>query len=403
MNNFVVRAHTSFVGQLGYNAHARDFFTALSYKIPLRIRNFTIGSNWVGLGPMNSNGRYNDPFQKELYLTEYQRKLLYMQSLYCDDRYIDICDSEINDGLSFFEQHSSKNIIDIILNETNHKYFYSVDKYKGVKIAYNVWESTRYDDNFFEILKKYDQFWCPSEWQKQCTINQGYPAEKIFVVPEAVDGNLFKPDYFNYNLNMYKDNRFKFILIGRWEYRKSTKEIIETFIKTFQKNEPVDLILAVDNADYAFDGMKTTEERLARFNLKDDRLKILNFLPILDYINYLKNGHVYLSCSRSEGWGIPLIEAIACGTPAIYSDCSGQLEFAKGKGHPVKIAGEKPMPKGVGNYYEPDFEDLSKVMRDVYINYWKYKEKALRDSEIVRTLFSWENAANKAVKILNEI
>ena len=43
------------------------------------------------------------------------------------------------------------------------------------------------------------------------------------------------------------DGRFKFFLAGRWDYRKSTKEIIETFLTTFDKNEPVDLIVSIDN------------------------------------------------------------------------------------------------------------------------------------------------------------
>jgi len=94
---------------------------------------------------------------------------------------------------------------------------------------------------------------------------------------------------------------------------------------------------------------------------------------------------------------------MACGTPSIYSNCSGQLEFATGKGHPVKIVGEKPIPGGIGNYYEPDFNDLSKVMRDVYTNYWEYKNKALKDSEVIRKQFSWDNSANKAFDIITEI
>ena len=401
MNNFI-QGHTSFIGQTGYNAHARDFFTALSFKTPLRIRNFTVGKTWNGLGPINSNGKYNDPHSKETYITEYQKKLINIQTLYCGigskDRYgSGLCDHEINDGII------NQPNIDLILSETNHHYYHCLDKYKGFKIAYNVWESTKYEDAFFEILKKFDQFWCPSKWQKQCIINQGFPANKVFVVPEAVDGTIFTPEFFNYNLEMYKDNRFKFILFGRWEYRKATTEIINAFLKTFKSEEPVDLILAVDNADYAVDGMKTTEERLNHYNFKDDRLKILHFVNRQDYINYLRNGHVFLSCSRSEGFNLPLIESMACGTPSIYSNCSAQLEFAEGKGHPVKIIGEKPIPNSVGNYYEPDFEDLSKVMRDVYTNYWKYKKKALEDSELIRTQFSWENAANKAFDILKNI
>lgn len=403
MNNYFIKANTSLIGQTGYNAHARDFFTALSKKIPLTIKNFTVGKTWCGLGNKLNNGRYSDPHKNESYLTDYQRNMISEQTLYCSNdtpgKYgIGLCDYNIND--EFISKYDK---IDIILNETNHHYFNCIDKYDGFKIAYNVWESTKYDKHFFDLLKKYDQFWCPSEWQKECIINQGYPSDKVFVVPEAVDGNTFKPEYFNYDINMYKDNRFKFVMFGRWEYRKATKEIIETFLKTFTVDDPVDLILAVDNSDYANDGMKTTEERLNFYKINDSRLKILHFVEREDYVKYLKNGHVFLSCSRSEGWGLPLCESMACGTPSIYSNCSGQLEFAEGKGHPVKILCEKQVPNGVGNYYEPDFDDLSKVMKDVYINYWKYKEKAIKESEIIRNEFSWEKAADKAIKILNNI
>lgn len=393
MENFFIKGHTSFVGLTGYNAHARDFFTALSYLTPLKIRNFTVGKSWTGLG-QQINGKYEDPHKNEPYLTEYQRSLISTQTLHCNEGF---CDYEIN---NIDADYTNKQIVNLVLSETNHYYYNCLDKYEGIKIAYNVWESTKYDDIFFEKLKKFDQVWCPSEWQRQCIIKQGIKSDKVFVVPEAVDSKVFTPDFFSYDLDLYKDNRFKFLLIGRWEYRKATKEIIETFLKTFSKEEPVDLILFVDNADYSNDGMKTTEERLKHFNINDDRLKIVNFLKRPDYVKYLRNGHVFLSCSRSEGWNLPLIEAMACGTPSIYSNCSAQLEFAKDKGHPVKIIGEKSVPNSVGNYYEPDFNDLSKVMRDIYINYWKYKEIALKESQIIRTNFSWKNSANIAYQIL---
>ena len=42
-------------------------------------------------------------------------------------------------------------------------------------------------------------------------------------------------------------------------------------------------------------------------------------------------------------------------------------------------------------------------MRDVYVNYWKYKGEALKESEIIRNKFSWENSANIAYNILKDI
>ena len=89
---------------------------------------------------------------------------------------------------------------------------------------------------------------------------------------------------------------------------------------------------------------------------------------------------------------------MACGTVSIYSNCSGQLEFAEGKGIPVDIIGERSARESSynhfnnypGNYYEPDFQDLSKKMRLVYENYDSYKEKSIEESEEIRTNFSWK-------------
>jgi len=406
-----IKVHTSFVGTTGYNAHSRDFFTQLSKLVNLKIRNFTCGDSWQGLN--------EDPHSGEIYLTDYQKHLMGEQTVINNKG--KFYDTEIYDGMSDFQDYD----IDLVLNETNHHYFYDFNKFKGkFKIAYNVWESTRQPEDFFKYLLKFDQLWVPSEWQKQVSIEQGFPAEKVFVVPEAVESKIFFPDKNVKILPEYKDDRFKFLIFGRWDYRKSTKELIQTFLSTFNKNEPVDLIMSVDNP-YSVDGMKTTQERLDKYDFNDPRIKFLEFPNRENYIEYLKNGHVFLSCARSEGWNLPLIEALACGTPSIYSNWGAQLQFADGKGHPVKIIGEctvgnvetyglgKPRSDDSfgessdvslpGNYCEPDFDDLSKVMRDVYTHYWEYKGKAIRDSKVVIDEFSWENAAIKAEKILNNI
>lgn len=405
-----IKVHTSFVGKTGYNAHSRDFFTALSKIVDIGIRNFTVGDTWEGLR--------EDPHQGEKYLTEYQKSLMIEQTVMNNEG--EFYDVEIYNGNKEFEEYD----IDLILNETNHHYFYDFSKFKGkFKIAYNVWESTRQPQHFFDCLLKFDQLWVPSEWQKQVSIEQGYPEDKVFVVPEAVESKMFFPDKNKIVLPEYNDNHFKFLLFGRFDYRKSTKEIIQTFLKTFNKSEPVDLICSIENP-YSVDSLKTTDERLEAYGLKDSRIKILKFPPREDYINYLKNGHVFLSCARSEGWNLPLIEALACGIPCIYSGWGAQLQFASGKGHPVKIIGERPVGNSEtyglgkpsadethgnvsesipGNYCEPDFNDLSKVIRDVYTNYWEYKGRALKDSEKVRTEYSWENAAIKAKSILDDL
>ena len=382
-----IYAHGSYIGTTGYNNHTRDFFRELSKYSEIKVRNFTVGNSWDGLS--------STPHDGEPYLNEVDKSLLYQQRLWVADGKME--DFKIYESSEKEFRHD----FNIVLNETNHHLYY--DKYIGPKIAYNVWESTRQPDNFFNQLLKFDEIWVPSEWQRECTIEQGADPDKVKVVPEGVDVHTFYPEKVE-PLEEYRDDRFKFLLMGRWDYRKSTKEIIETFLSTFSPEEPIDLIVSIDNMwGEEMDGFKTTEERLQNYSLTDPRIKIIHFPSREDYIKYLKTGHVFVSCARSEGWNLPLIEAMACGAPSIYSECCAQMEFAKGKGIPVKIIGEKPANKNnygrytmselPGNYYEPDFGHLSKVMRDAYENYDLYKEKALVESSDLRDKFSWEVVA----------
>jgi autotransporter strand-loop-strand O-heptosyltransferase len=370
--------HGSYIGTTGYNQHTRDFLRHLSKHCELKVRNFTVGKTWKGYS--------ETPHDEEPYINNVDKKILYQQILWNNDGSRTDYPIYPTKNKDFFHD------LNIVLCETDHHIFY--DNYIGPKIAYNVWESTLQPEHFFNKLLEYDELWVPSKWQKEVTVKQGYPEEKIRVVPEGVDIHTFFPEKVTHPLT---SDRFTFFLAGRWDYRKSIKEIIETFLKTFNNDEPVDLIVSVDNP-FSNDGLNTTEERLEFYGLNDERIKVLHFPPRNEYIDILKSTSVFVSCARSEGWNLPLIESMACGTVSIYSNCSGQLEFAENKGIPVNIIGEKPSKEGtynhfnnnVGNYYEPDFEHLSEQMRYSYENWYTLKQQALKDSDEIRKNFSWE-------------
>jgi len=391
MNRVKIFGHGSYIGTTGYNYHTRHFFRELYKHFDVKFRNFTIGNSWKGYNSTPHNG--------EPYLNDVDKDILHQQILFGPNN--SRSDYPIYpDG----KDHTSHDL-NIVLCETNHYVFY--DNYVGPKIAYNVWESTLQPQDFFNKLLEFDELWVPSKWQKDVTIKQGYPSDKIKVVPEGVGHEFFPNPQVKHKLT--SDGRFKFFLAGRWDYRKSTKEIIKSFIETFDKDEPVDLIISVDNP-FSNDGLKTTEERLKRYGLTDKRIKVLHFPSRNDYIDILKSCDAFVSCARSEGWNIPLMEAMACGVPSIYSNCSGQLEFAEGLGIPVSIIGEKPVSDSdynhfntsVGNYYEPDFNDLKLKLRDVYTNHKKYKQKSLKESKIIRDNFSWEKVGEIAVDTIND-
>jgi autotransporter strand-loop-strand O-heptosyltransferase len=386
-----VRAHTCYLGHTGYASHAREFFRNLSKHVELRVRNYTWDS---------------DP----TYLNDIDFKIIDKITLSTPEG--NYHDFPITYSFPQFHWANANRDftpdVDIVLMDMNHYYFYEEYKSK-IKIAYTVWESTEIPSNFFNCLLKFDYLWVATQWHKDVIVNQGYPEERVFVVNEGVSNEFFGDVDIPSKVNEeYKDGRFKFLFFGRWDYRKAVPEIIDSFLKAFPNNEPVDLILSADNP-YAVDGMNTTEQRLIHYGYNDPRIKIKHFVRREEYVAYLKKGNVLITCARSEGWNIPLIEAMAAGTPVIYSNWGAQLEFAKDKGNPVKIKSELPASIGAnlgfagdtpGLYAEPDYNNLIEVLKDCYVNYEDKKSRALEESLDIIERFNWENIGKKGYEAL---
>ena len=381
-----VVAHTSFLGHTGYNNHSRNFFTHLNKYVPTRVRNYT------GCADLS-------------YLKPEEYNLIIQQNL----------DGHPAPVGRPFNLDPNDLQVNIVLNESHHYFFY--DKYDSPMIAYNVWESTKQLPEYFNRILEYDQFWCPTEWQRQCTIDQGYPEDRVKVVHEGLNPNVFLPGVSTaekhalYDKHSIPHNAFVFMIFGRWDYRKSTEEMVNAWYQRFENIDNCYLVVSADNP-FSSDDMKTTEERLKHYNLEHDRIRVLHFPPRDEYIKWMQYGSCLLGCSRSEGWNLPLMEAIACGTPTICSNWGGHLEFADGIAHKVQILDERP-PKNVymlgddhdlGVWGEPDFGHLNHVMyTKVYNDYVEAKSQAMVMSKYVRQLYTWDNAARTAEGYIREL
>ena len=299
------------------------------------------------------------------------------------------------------EQTGGEGIVHISLLDTVTA-SHTEERHPEPSILYNVWESDQQPDEFIKHLQLYDQLWVASEWQRAASIAQGIPEEFVKVVPEGVDPDVYKPGD-----TVQQLNTFDFLHVGQWQPRKSTLEICQSFLKAFPDNQDVRLYLSADTL-FPSDEYKSTEERLVSYGVSDPRIIPIHYEAREDYIRRLQGAHVFVACARSEGWNLPLIEAMACGVVSIASDFGGSTEYA-GDILNVRIR-ELKKPEGIyggwdvpGHWGEPDYDHLVEVMRDAYENYTVHKEKALITSEMIRTKFSWDAAAQKAYSILEEL
>ena len=116
--------------------------------------------------------------------------------------------------------------------------------------------------------------------------------------------------------------------------------------------------------------------------------------------------------SRAEGWGLPLLEAMATGLPAISTNYSGHTEFLKtveGYFSPIAHRLVPIMDRDyqrivlrregdLGHWAEADVDDLAQKMRDMVARYDEWRQKGLAASRILRAKFTWANAVEAAVE-----
>jgi hypothetical protein len=126
------------------------------------------------------------------------------------------------------------------------------------------------------------------------------------------------------------------------------------------------------------------------------------------------SAHAFLWPSRGEGYGLPALEAIACGLPVIASNHSAHLEFLMKDGSPrpgVLLLDGKVVPYDKGdsiyypgfNWFEPSVDDLRKQMREVFTNYQKYRVGALKTSKEIRRDFNWKVSTKLIVDRLEAV
>jgi len=108
---------------------------------------------------------------------------------------------------------------------------------------------------------------------------------------------------------------------------------------------------------------------------------------VKDYYRLLHRAYFYLSLSKSEGFGMPLMEAMSVGVPAVYVNAYSYKEFAVGiQIHPYDVIVEEAGSWRMENYLikDNDVREAIKEARECAIRKSCYEDlsaKALEKSK----------------------
>lgn len=144
---------------------------------------------------------------------------------------------------------------------------------------------------------------------KQKLINNFKVAEnKIAIIPPGIDTNTFHP----FKIKSKHENTLQLFFCGGISYRKGVDNLLKA-VKQLEKEGPVKLWLA---------GGIHPSFKLKRMLIN---LKLTNIVKYFGFVSNKKLNQLYnksdifVMPSRFEGYGIPPLEALACGTKVVCS------------------------------------------------------------------------------------
>lgn len=237
-------------------------------------------------------------------------------------------------------------------------------------------------------IKRADRIITISEFSKSRIIKHyGVNEDSITVIPCAADREKFFPMRDRRELiekvkEKYKIEDKYFLYIGTLEPRKNILRLLEAyFMASNQVPDLPRLVLGGGKGWMYKDIFDKTEE----LGLKD-KVVFTGYVDEKDVPVLMNGAQAFCFPSLYEGFGMPPLEAMSCGTPVIVSDCTSLPEV-------VGECGIKVDPYSVN--------DISKALitmcNDDFVQ--KQRKMCLRQAEH----FSWQDSAAKLEKVFKEL
>ena len=244
----------------------------------------------------------------------------------------------------------------------------------------NILERLYYEIAIRVSIKRSKKIITISEFSKQELIKHyGVKPEKIAITLLAYnrafrkiqDSALLKQVREKYNLHD------KYLLaIGGSEYRKNMQRLINVYQKHFSRAYKLIVI-----------GGKWRDTDLPGKYASDNNIRFLTNIPEEDLIAIYNMAEVFVFPSFYEGFGIPVLEGMACGVPVITSKVSSMPE----------VGGDAAV------YFDPfDENDMAEKIETVLNNEMLRREMIAKGLEKVKG-YSWKKCAEATLQVYREV
>jgi len=274
----------------------------------------------------------------------------------------------------------------------------------GALVVIQPWEFGALPKSWVRDLARVDEVWVPSQYVRRLYTDAGIPGSKVVVIPNGIDPERFHPGAPPRPLATAK--RFKFLFVGGTIHRKGPDVLLKAYLSRFTAADDVCLVIKDFGGKSVYAG-QTFEQAIRAAQARPNAPEILYLseewapgdLPGL-----------YTACDclvhpyRGEGFGLPVLEAMACGLPVVVTEGGATDDFAtesfayripssrKEFGNRV---GDFPL-SGTGWLLEPDAEALKARLGWVVEHRDDARAIGRAASQHVLERWTWEKSAQLA-------
>ncbi|MDR2194412.1 MAG: glycosyltransferase family 4 protein [Treponema sp.] len=235
--------------------------------------------------------------------------------------------------------------------------------------------------NFKRSLKRADVIVTVSDFTKQelITYYPEFTKKRIEVVPNGVSPDFFykAPELVIKNVKMkYKIEDEYFLYVGTLEPRKNLERLIAAFAHFMRGRKAGPQLVIAGGKGWRYESIFERGNRLSCAG----KIIFTGYVEKDDIPALLSGALAFCFLSLYEGFGMPILEAMSCGTPVITSDSSSLREIAGGAALLVNPLNIESIEADIHKLYnDKNFrEDLSSRGKRRVLDYsWKHAGEKL--------------------------
>jgi glycosyltransferase involved in cell wall biosynthesis len=150
----------------------------------------------------------------------------------------------------------------------------------------------------------------PSTFVKQSFAQQGFPAEKVRVIPYGVRTTHF------HKVSRPPDDCFRVLFVGALSIRKGARYLFQAFRELPHRKKELVIV-----------GKVLDEVRPLAAEFRDLDVKFMGVVPNTKLRHLYSSSHAFVLPSVEEGLAMVMAEALACGCPVIASVNTGAADL----------------------------------------------------------------------------